>query len=153
MADSINSWQSDPQLTYCNLQNVPASRSLVIALCKCTRLLSLGLDWCNLQGTDVDHITQTIKLGRLPNLRALSIGENPVGENAVCSLLEALIYVKHHQEFSLWIQKTCVNERKNYVDLPENFQTEWKAKLSDTDIDVRWHREPDRGDQQWPWLS
>ncbi len=152
LAKSINSWQPEPQLTYCNLHNVHTTRSLMIALCKCTRLLSLGLDLCNLQSTDVDHITQTIKAGRFSNLRALSIGENPVGEDAVRSLLEALIYVKHNPQFRLWIQKTCVNERGNYVDLPDNFQTEWKAKLSDTDIDVvKWHTEPDRGDQEWPW--
>ena len=50
LAESIESWGPQPQLTNCYLLGVPIPGSLMTALCKCTKLLSLRLPGCNLNG-------------------------------------------------------------------------------------------------------
>ncbi len=161
LAQSIEVWGPQSQLTSCTLSQVPISKSLMMALCKCSHLIhlflwacnlhdkldvfmatpppklrKLTLDWCSLHGSDVDHITQAVKEGWLANLNELSIQCNPVGEVAVGHLLEALISTRPHRQLKLWLGGTGVDEDGKYNDLCEQFVTEWKAKLKDTNIKV-----------------
>ncbi len=163
LAESINSWGPQPQLTYCKLDEVPISRSLMTALCKCTHLKHLDLTRCNLDGklsvcmadpphalrelilrecslhgTDIDNITQSIRDGHLTSLQELDINKNPVGEVAVGHLLEALISIRPHTQLTLALGLTVVDENKKLTYLSKQFRTEWKTKPKHTNINVIW---------------
>ncbi len=164
LAESINSWGPQPQLTYCSLWKVPIPRSVMTALCKCTHLKHLDLTRCNLDGklsvfmadpphalrelrlnecslhgADVDHLTQLIRDGHLTSLQKLNIYCNPVGEVAVGHLLEALISIRPHTQLKLWLDETGVDENGKPTELSEQFTTEWKTMLTDTNIKVDWY--------------
>ncbi len=212
LAESIEAWGDQPQLTYCHLWRVPIPRSVMTGLCKCTHLIRLSLAQCNLHdkldvfmaspppglrdlglykcslhGSDVDHMTHSIKEGRLTHLEELNIDTNPVGEVAVGHLLEALISTRPHKQLKLklddtgekkgsdedekrrlrrqrrekksdedkrprrkrwgWRRMLGLKEKsdddeesdedeKLYTKLSEQFVSEWKAKLKDTNIEV-----------------
>ena len=163
LAESINSWGPQPQLTYCSLWKVPIPRSVMTALCKCTHLKHLHLEYCtlhgklsvfmadpphalgelilgvcSLHGSDVDHLTQSIRQGNLTSLLMLDIQFNPVGEVAVGHLLEALISTRPHTQLTLRLYVTGVDENGKRTDLPEQFMTEWKTKLTDKNVNVQW---------------
>ncbi len=179
LAESMNSWGPQPQLIYCDLWEVPIPRSVLSALCTCTNLLNLMLVHCDLSeklsvltaspppvvrklalldcslhAGDADHMTQAIREGRLSNLQNLDITQNPVGEVALGSLLEAL-YTRAHKRLELGLEDTGVDEHEGnsegsddeesdvdedaeYTELSEQFVTEWKAKLTDTNWVVHW---------------
>ncbi len=159
LAESIDSWGPQQKLKHCNLSMLPIPRSVMIALCKCIHLIQLSFDLCNLfdkldvlmaspppalkhlqmqdgflGGADVEHITQAIKHGRLTSLQELDIKWNPVGEVAVGHLLETLISTRPHTQLKLWLWHTGVNEYGMYTYLSEQFVTEWKRKLANTNI-------------------
>ncbi len=162
LAESIESWGQQPQLTFCYLHYVPIPGSLMTALCKCTKLLSLALQSCNLYGNlsvlmasppqlrelhldgcslcgaDVDHITEAIRDGRLNHLLMLNINFNHVGEEAVGSLLEALISTRPHTQIKLHLHHTGKDDDDLLSCLSDEFKTEWKTKLAGTNIDVEW---------------
>ena len=163
LAQSIEAWGPQSQLTYCWLNKVPISKSVMMALCKCTHLIHLYLKGCNLHGkldvfmatpppglrdlilrvcslhgSDVDHVTQAILEGRLTHLKKLDIRHNPVGEVAVGHLLEALISTRPHTQIELDLYETDVDEDGKYTHLSKQFVTEWEAKLTGTNIDVKW---------------
>ena len=162
IAQSIEAWGPEPQLTYCQLSGLAACMSWV-GLCKCVHLRNLSLQWsnlhdklsifmaspplalrrlklhkCSLQGGDVDHITQAIREGRLTQLEDLDIVNNPVGEVAVSHLLEALISIRPHTSFTLHLEETGVDEHGEHTPLSDQFEKEWKAKLTNTNIKVKW---------------
>ncbi len=105
-------------------------------------LRKLVLWRCSLHGSDVDHITQSITEGRLSHLEELDIPLNPVGEVAVGHLLEALISTRPHTQLELVLRETGVDEESDedwkwrYTELSEQFVSEWKAKVTDTNIKV-----------------
>ena len=163
LAASIEAWGDQPQLTYCYLEGMPIPRSVMTGLCKCTHLIHLYLRECNLHdkldvfmaspppglrdltlgecslhGSDVDHITHSIQAGRLTHLEKLDIHYNPVGEVAVGHLLEALISTRPHTQLKLELWGTGMTgsdeDRKRPTELSEQFVSEWKAKLTDTNI-------------------
>ncbi len=168
LAESINSWGPQPQLTYCRLggdtrSRLPLPRSTMTALCKCTHLKhlelsgcnldgnlsvfmadpphalrELRLDMCSLHGADVDHLTQSIRDGHLTSLQELHIPFNPVGEVAVGHLLEALISIRPHTQLTLGLYRTGVDKNGKHTDLSYKLQTEWKTKLTHTNIKVDW---------------
>ncbi len=70
LAESIESWGKQPQLTYCYLSNVPIPGSLMTALCKCTKLLSLDLSSCKLNGN-----LSVLMASPPPELRKLNLTE------------------------------------------------------------------------------
>ncbi len=167
LVQSIEAWGPQSQLTFCELWKVPISKSLMMALCKCSHLIHLHLAQCNLHdkldvfmttpppalrklilghfvwscslhGSDVDHITQAFIEERLTHLEELWISSNPVGEVAVGHLLKALISTRPHTQFTLVLLGTGVDEDGECTPLSEQFVTEWNAKLTDTNINVRW---------------
>ncbi len=172
LAASIEAWGDQSHLTYCHLQSMPISRSVMTGWCKCTHLIHLDLRYCtlhdkldvfmaspppalrdlilggltggcSLRGSDVDHITHSIKAGRLTHLEDLEIEQNPVGEVAVGHLLETLISTRPHTQLKLNLYKTGVEkgsdeDRKRLTQLSKQFVSEWKAKLKDTNIKVDW---------------
>ena len=163
LAESVNSWGPQPQLTYCYLSWVSIPRSLMTALCKCTHLKHLDLSRCNLDGklsvfmadpphalrdlilyqcslhgADVDHLTQSIRQGHLTSLQELDIQWNPVGEVAVGHLLEALISIRPHTQLELKLKNTYVDENGKLTHLSEQFRADWKTKLTDRNINVTW---------------
>ncbi len=168
LAASIEAWGDQSQLTYCHLKKVPIPRSVMTGLCKCTHLIHLYLFRCNLHdklgafmaspppllrelilcecslhGSDVDHITLAIQAGRLTHLEKPSIRHNPVGEVAVGHLLEALISTRPHTQLKLQLYSTGVKKESDedeglYTYLSKQFVSEWKAKLTDTNIKVDW---------------
>ena len=200
LAESINAWGTNPQLTYCWLQSMPIPTSLMTGLSKCTHLLYvflgsgrsdsecnlheklsvmmtspppalryLSLCRCSLRGSDVDHIIQAIREGRLPSLQkldvsynnlhgsdvdkitqvireghltslqVLGISLNPVGEAAVGRLLETIISTSRNIQLTLGLMGTGVDENGEYTDLSDEFEAEWKAKLTGTNINVEWY--------------
>ncbi len=181
MADSIEAWGDQPQLTYCWLRWVPIPRSVMTGLCKCTHLIhldlqfcnlhdnldvfmaspppglrKLGLNYCSLHWSDVDHIIKSIQAGRFTHLEELDINNNSVGEVAVGHLLESLISTRPHTQLKLKLYRTGVKEgsdedwkrmvrrlgldgdKKLSADLSSQFVSEWKAKLRDTNVKVKW---------------
>ncbi len=167
LAESIKAWGDQSQLTYCYLWSMPVLRSVMTALCKCTHLIHLAFRSCNLHdkldafmacpppilrdlllpkcslhGADVDHITQAITEDQLTHLEQLNIQDNPVGEVAVGHLLEALISTRPHTQLNLWLNGTGVDEESDEdenTSLSKQFVSEWKAKLTGTNIKVeRW---------------
>ena len=163
LADSIEAWGPQPQLKYCYLSWVPILSSVMTALSQCTQLMYLNLSgcnlhdklsvfmsrppaglrdltlqWCSLDAADLNHLTQTIREGRLTSLEELDIQANPVGEAAVGRLLEALISIKPTSLLTLELVGTGVDEDGKRTPLSKQFKTEWKAKLTGTNINVRW---------------
>ncbi len=164
LAESINSWGPQPQLTCCLLQGGSIPRSVMTALCKCTHLKHLDLFGCNLEGklsvlmadpphalrqlrllecslhgADVNQLTQSVRQGHLTSLQVLNIRMNPVGVVSVGHLLEALISIRPHTQLKLGLELTGVNENGKYTGLSDQFETEWKTKLTDTNIKVEWY--------------
>ncbi len=162
LAESINSWGPNPKLISCVLNNVPMPRSVMIALCKCTELERLSLACCDISGklsefiaspppaliqlvlahcslnaSDIDHITQAIRVHRLNHLQKLLIPGNHVGEGAVGSLLKALIAARPKKQFLLDLCDTA--ECENDLILSEEFRNEWEPKLKDNNIVVNWY--------------
>ncbi len=164
LAESIDSWGPQPQLTYCWLGMVSMPRSVLSTLSTCTNLSTLSLVGCDLHdklsvlmasppplraltlvqcslhGGDANYITQAIREGRLCNLQNLVISFNPVGEVAVGSLLEALSTRTHTELQQLLVGYTGVDEHGEETSLSEQFVTEWKAKLTHTDWGINWGR-------------
>ncbi len=168
LAESMETWGPQPQLTYCRLLRMTVPRSLIKGLSKCSHLIHLDLQCCNLHenldvlmasppqglrdlilqdcslsGTDVDYITQAILESRLTHLQEVNISRNPVGEVAVGHLLEAIISIRPHTEFKLGLYFSDVNEEseedeEQYTKLPEQFKTKWKAKLKGTNVEMEW---------------
>ncbi len=166
LAESIEAWGDQSQLTYCRLFKMPIPRSLMTGLYKCTHLIHLHIMWCNLHdkldvfmaslppglrdvifeqcslhASDVDHMTQAVQGGRLTHLELLKICANPVGEVALGHLLEALISIRPHTQLKLVLWNTGVDEasdegRKQYTGLSEQFVSECREKLTDTNIEV-----------------
>ncbi len=166
LAESIEAWGPQPQLTYCELSSVPIPRSLVMALCKCTLLRNLdlshnylhdklstmmvsppqtlrklGMTGCSLDNTDVDHITRAFKVGQLANLEHLEITKNPVTETAVGSMLEVLLSNRPHNKLYLKIEQLklvgdSLGDSGEHNNLSEQFFAEWQTKLCNTDIDI-----------------
>ncbi len=167
LAESLESWGPQPQLRHCNLHWLPIPRSVMIALCKCIYLIDLIFGRCNLVdklgvlmtspplalkhlkmavcslgGADVEHITKAIRHGRLTSLQELDISYNPIGEVAVGHLLEALISTRPQTHLIVNLHATDVDEDGKYTELSEQFETEWKRKLANTNI--RYSSEPYR---------
>ncbi len=166
LTESIEAWEDQSQLTYCTLDKMSIPKSLMTALCKCTHLKRLNFYFCDfddtlsliapstpptlrdlrfvgcsLQGADVDNITQALKEGRLNHLEYLDLQFNTVGEGAVGHLLEALISIRPDTEFTLDLYGvTNVDEDGNCTEFSDQFITEWKAKLTGTDIKVEGSR-------------
>ena len=163
LAQSINSWGPQPQLTFCELRWMPIPRSLMTALSKCTLLKHLDI-WqfdlsdklsilmaspppalrdlvlyqCSLQAVDINHMTQAIREGRLPHLQGINISDNPIGEDAVGSLLETFISSKPQKQLELGLASTGVDEGGKLTELSRQLKTEWKTKLAGTNITVRY---------------
>ncbi len=53
-------------------------------------------------------------------------------------LLETLISTRPHSKLTLSLEWTGVDEDGEWTYLSEQFKTEWKAKLTGTDINVEW---------------
>ncbi len=168
LAESIEAWGDQSQLTYCHLWGVPIPRSVMTGLCKCTHLIHLDLERCDLRdkldvfmaspppglrnltlkdcslhGSDVDRITQLIREGHLTHLEELSISDNPVGEGAVGSLLEVLICTRPHTQLKLDLHNTGVKkgsdeDEKWHTKLSEQFVSKWKKWLKVTSFNVEW---------------
>ncbi len=163
LAESLNSWDSEPLLTYIALKKVEISRSIMAALCKCVHLKTLDLSWCDLReklsilmaspppsleslqlfqcsllGADVDQITQAIRNGRLVDLQDLDISYSsvlePGCEGVLGRLMEALISTRPHKSLSVNLACSLI---RNYTH-PKQFSDEWKARLYDTNIKVKW---------------
>ncbi len=164
LAVSIDSWGSQPPLTYCGLPKygsiMPTLKSLMPALSKCVHLKYLDLaghdlheklsilmaslapglrklvlQRCNLHADDIDHVTEAFREGRLTRLDELYISWNPIGEGGMNSLLQAISTISHALK-DLGVTYTGVNEAGRYIELSEQFISEWKGKL--TNIDVQW---------------
>ena len=169
LTESINSWGPQPSLTYFRLTNFTITKSLLRALCKCTnpmyielsfshlnsinrhdcgenmsilmssppeKLRELILIHCNLRDPDVDHIARAIKQGKLTNLQRLILSINGLGKVAVGYLLEALISMRPHKQLELNLYGT---EAEEYI----QYSTQWKAKLAETNIHLKW--------KPWPY--
>ncbi len=161
LAESINAWGPITQLTYCELKYVPIPCSLLTAVCKWSHLKHLELWHCNLHdrlsilmsfipsalknlklsncsldGRDLDQIIKAIREGRLNSLQELGISGNPVGEASVVRLLEALLSTRRNTKLNVLLFETDVYEDGMPTMLSEQFETEWEAKLTGTDINV-----------------
>ncbi len=161
LTESINCWGLQPKLTRCHLENMSIPGSLISTLCKCMHVMHIDLSFCNMRDkvsilmvspplamrelllddcsldcSDLNHITQTIKEGRLKNLQMLGIENNPVGEIALGCLLEATISTKPQTGFTLKLGRSAVNKDGKSTDLSEQFTTEWKTRLKGTNINV-----------------
>ena len=163
LSQSINSWGPQPQLTYCELHDVPIPESVMTALSKCTKLSTLSMELCDvsgklsvfmaspppelkvlelnfysLQATDVDLITQAVRRNSLNKLQKLYLRSNPIGEVAVGSLLEAFISTRPQTKLDLGLGDTGVNEDGRYTKLSDQFISKWNKRLKDTAINVKW---------------
>ncbi len=163
LAESIEAWGSNPQLTFCAFWGVPIPRSLMTGLSKCSHLVHLDLIrydlhdkldafmstpppalrdltlfQCSLHASDIDHITQAILQGGFKHLELLGIHENPIGEAAVGHLLAALVSIRPKTQLELWLYVTGVDGNGEHTDLSKQFITQWKAKLTGTNINVSW---------------
>ncbi len=161
LAESINAWGPNTQLTYCGLNYVLIPCSLVTAVHKCSHLMHLKLWECNLHDKlsilmsflplvlknlellrcsldrrDLQHITLAIREGHLTSLQELDIQGNPAGEAAVGHLLEALLSTRPNKQLILRLYETGVDEDGKHTDLSKQFETEWEAKLTGTNINV-----------------
>ncbi len=161
LAASIEAWGAEPQLSYCRLYEVPIPGSLLTALSRCNKLMTLRLtnrnlhdklsvlmespppllrclvlQACCLHGGDVEHIAQVIRAGRLSHLQEVNISANPVGEVAVGHLLQELINTRANTKLTLVLAGTGVDEDGEDTELSVQFEAEWKAKLTHTDWDV-----------------
>ncbi len=156
LCQSINSWGPQPQLMHFELQGEPIPESLMTALSKCTKLSTLKLYGCDvsgklsglmaspppqlkalslgecyLQAADVDLITQAVRRNNLNKLQELYLNNNPIGEVAVDSLLEALISTRPQTKLDLYLEDTDVDE-------DGEFSSKWKKRLKNTAIHVKW---------------
>ncbi len=102
------------------------------------KLKFLGMQQCFIQGGDVHHIIQAVKEGHLSHLEELIIEFNPVGEVAMGRLLETLIFARQRKQLKVKLTWTGVDEVGKEAKLSGQFETEWKAKLTGTNIDVEW---------------
>ncbi len=158
LVESIKAWGPEPQLTYCMVSTMPISRSVMTALCKCTHLMNLTLtfynlsgklsilmaspppelkalilQYCSLHASDIHHIIQAIREGRLNHLQELDIQCNPVGEVTVGDLLEAFISTRPHtqlkHEFPLKCGFTGKDRDGQYTHLSQQFITECETRF------------------------
>ncbi len=161
LSQSINSWGPQPQLMHCELCVKSIPESVMTALSKCTKLSTLRLDLCDvsgklsvlmaspppqlkvlslpdcyLQATDVDFISQAVRRNSLNKLQELVLYNNPIGEAAVGSLLEALISTRPQTKLYLGLEDTDVNEDGWYTNLSDQFISKWNKRLKDTAIDM-----------------
>ncbi len=112
------------------------------------KLKYLRLPECSLQGTDVDLITQAIREGHLTSLQWLFLQYNPVGETAMGGLMEALVSTRPNKELTIRVRETGVDEDEGdiewsydtnlYPGLSQQFKSEWRVKLTGTNINVQW---------------
>ncbi len=166
LAAGIDSWGPHHSLTYCRLVEqftiMPTPKSLVTALSKCVHLKSLDLGGhdlhdklsilmaspapglrelelhnCKLQADDMNHVTEAFREGRLTRLEKLDIMKNPIGEAGVSSLLQAISTTSHAIKY-LDVEWTGVDEAGKWIDLSEQFIIEWKGKLTNIHIDIKW---------------
>ncbi len=163
LAESINTWGPQPQLLSCQLYGLPISISLMRALGKCNKLYTLKLTSCNLRdkvselmttlpsalrhlelmtcslnGADVGHIAREIRQGKIIELQKLGLHCNPLGEDAVGSLLDTLVSTRPHSSLELGLMRTVCTDQGCYINLSEQFVREWERKLKGTKIDVKW---------------
>ena len=83
-------------------------------------------------------VTKAIRAGRLTHLQEVNIRINPVGEVAVGHLLQELINTRANTKLTLGLWNSGADEGGERTYLSEQFVAEWKAKLTDTDWNVRW---------------
>ncbi len=165
LAVAINRWGPHPPVTYCELRKLfsssPMPPSLLTALSRCTHLQHLDLShrdlhdklstlmaspppglrkvilWlCNLHAGDIDHVAQAMREDKLTQLQHLDIWGNPIGEEALGSLLE-VISIRPHALQLLILHDTGIDEAGRKSPLSEQFVNEWKNKL--TNIYVEWY--------------
>ncbi len=117
-----------PEMISCDLWEMSISTTAMTTFPKCANLLNLRfhhcdlhgklstlmaspppalkkleLTECNIQGADVDHVTQAVKGDRLTHLKLLGLSYNPIGELALSSLVSALISSRFHKKIVLII--------------------------------------------------
>ncbi len=105
---------------------------------KLPKMEELVLNYCLLQHGALEHVTQAFRQGELQQIEKLKIGDNPFGEQAINSLLEALLVNRCHKELELQLYKVDIPKiaGERSPDVSKDFASNWNKNHSGSKITI-----------------